>query len=220
MRLAILLSSVSLSFLISSALARVAPRKIEPHGDHGVAATLPVAVKPWMPGSVTLDNRADRAIACAATSDTEILPVPATDNLIEIIFCVSKLEVGVGWEGLLVTHHDGVANRNETVLLKTSGSQLLLLIQLLKKHTNDNGFWADIELFSRERGLKIGYGPTGKQVNRKGWKPKISYNSDCRAGNVVEACQRQFDFKAHAGTGSYYELHTSPVGGFVPSLLS
>ncbi|KAJ3497838.1 hypothetical protein NLG97_g1595 [Lecanicillium saksenae] len=78
-------------------------------------------------------------------------------NEAETLLCVA---VGNSKCGLWVTYTNGQSR--QTVKYE-SGGTTGCAFGLLQKHTNDAGFWADLNIFG-SAGMNIGYNPTGASI--------------------------------------------------------
>lgn len=239
-----ILSTLSVGSFFASALALPSPQQGDPRGPPRVhhrpstsstqaaatASTIPIAGDPALPGPVdeATDAKANTETEVpssgvnVAVLDTGVIPVPPEgNNIVEVLFCTTAFVVGgAGRIGFLVTHHDGTALKNETVAFQNDGPEAYLAYELLKSHTNPNGFWEDVNIFGSTKGLNVGYHPTGKTLNVAGWTPNIQYNGNNQFEKVETFCRDQFGIKADGPTGSYYNLYAAPVGSYIPGLFT
>jgi hypothetical protein len=139
-------------------------------------------------------------------------------NQLENLYCLTEFKVGgAGRLGFMVNYYDRVVNQNQSVAFTADGPELYLAYRLLRRHTNKDGFYEDINLFRSPQGLNVGYDATGKSLNVAGWTPQVKYDGSHQFDKLQVACRDAFGIEADGPSGSFYQKY---AGDFVPSLLS
>ncbi|KAJ2983202.1 hypothetical protein NQ176_g866 [Zarea fungicola] len=107
------------------------------------------------------------ALMALPVTQASVLPATAEENMglvaREIPACQAVLCITPNQKqcGLYVSYTNG--QKTETVQT-SSGGGIGCAYELLRKHVNHDGFWANLNFFGSE-GLNIGYNPTGRSIN-------------------------------------------------------
>lgn len=140
-----------------------------------------------------------------------------TFNQLEVLYCITTFQVGgSGRLGFMINYYDRIINQKQSVAFTADGPELYLAWRLLRRHTNNDGFYEDVNRFRSPLGLNVGYNPTGKSLNVAGWEHQVKYDGNHQFDKLQAACQTAFSIPPDT-TGSFYQQY---LGDYVPSLLS
>lgn len=80
-------------------------------------------------------------------------------------------------------------------------------IQLLRKHTNDNGFWVNIN-FIGSAGANIGYDPTGRSIalGVATWSSSDQEHLEARCLNEFGWGPGEVDVDAGSGESAWFDM--------------
>ncbi|KAL8836529.1 MAG: hypothetical protein Q9170_002884 [Blastenia crenularia] len=131
----------------------------------------------------------------AAQADGMAIPDPSGQNQLDIGSCITAIKVGGAVEaGMYFRFYDSDVQRSEYVDFRTLGP-----------------LPGGLNLWGDDKGVNIGYHPTGKKLNLAEREPSSRLSDD----DVRKTCLVIFKFDAGVESGSFGQSY---VGGDLPSL--